>query len=272
MNKNSITINLNSSENQIAICGGAYNNFASVEKFLNETKNIQYRFCLGDLGGFGPYPDRTIDLLRSAGVICLQGNYDYSVGFEEIDCGCGYIDPRDRHFAQLSFDYTFKKTSLRNRLWLQSLPSEIIVHWNNQKLLFCHGSPDSTNEFVWASELDLIKVSNWFSDYQVQMICCTHSGIPWIKELDQSKKWFNVGVLGRPAHENSSRVFYGVVEIKDNNLIPSLIPMEYDFQTLIDEMKKENLPQEFCESISTGIWTTCSNILPAEEMKIKNRV
>ena len=40
------------------------------------------------------------------GVVVMQGNYDVSIGHDLADCGCGYTDPRDNHYAQLSYDYT----------------------------------------------------------------------------------------------------------------------------------------------------------------------
>jgi predicted phosphodiesterase len=270
VNKIKVKLVLDAVEKTFAVCGGPYSNFSAVEKFLEETKDFTYRFCLGDLGGFGPHPDKTIDLLRSAGVICLKGNYDHSVGFGEADCGCGYIDPRDRHFAQVSYDYTFKNTSLKNRLWLQSLPDEIELEWKNKKILLCHGSPDSVNEFVWESETDEKKLSQWFQKNSVEMILCTHSGIPWIKRTNAGQIWFNVGVLGRPAHEDNTRVFYGLVSA-ENNLNAELVAMNYDSTEVIAAMKQEKLPDEFIESLKTGHWTTCSNILPPEEAHIQKR-
>jgi hypothetical protein len=36
-------------------------------------------------------------------------------------------------------------------------------------------------------------------------------------------------------------------------------------ETLAREMEKEDLPPEFIETIRTGWWTTCLEILPAKE-------
>ena len=33
-------------------------------------------FCLGDMGGFGPHPDRVFPLLEDYDVLAIQGNYD----------------------------------------------------------------------------------------------------------------------------------------------------------------------------------------------------
>ena len=57
-------------------------------------------FCLGDMGGFGPHPDRVFPLLREHGVLAIQGNYDESLASGRTDCGCGYTDPRDNHYAR----------------------------------------------------------------------------------------------------------------------------------------------------------------------------
>lgn len=257
---------------RIALCGGPYSNFAAVEAFLKETSGIKHRFCLGDLGGFGPFPDRTIDLLRQANVICIQGNYDEAVGNGMVDCGCGYIDPLDRKFAQLSFDYTFSHTSEPNKAWLRQLPQQIILKWRQHSILLCHGSPEQINEFVWESETENGKVKDWLRSRKVRGICATHSGIPWIRSLEDGF-WLNVGVLGRPAHEGRPHVYYGTIDFADPNALPRprLIPMVYDYVEVIAGMRKEELPEEFCQSLQEGVWTTCSRILPDAERQVRIR-
>lgn len=259
-----------SQEDVIAICGGPYNNFSALEAFLKETAKSSMRFCLGDIGGFGPHPDRSIKLLRDHQVDCLQGNYDQTVGSGEADCGCGYIDPIDRKFAQISFDYTLKKTSDENKAWLRSLPEHIMLTWKDKKILFCHGSPDEVNEFVFESEAREEQIDHWLTKYQVDAICVTHSGIPWIKTTKKGS-WVNVGVLGRPAHEGLKRVFYATAEMKNNELSFSLVPLEYDPTEVIAAMRSEGLPEEFVQSLLIGEWTTCAAILPPGERELKLR-
>jgi hypothetical protein len=43
------------------------------------------------------------------------------------------------------------------------------------------------------------------------------------------------------------------------------IPVDYDHASLAREMRDEKLPDEFIETIETGWWTTCLEILPARE-------
>jgi predicted phosphodiesterase len=259
------------SSKQIAICGGPYSNFSSLEAFIKQTINYQHRFCLGDIGGFGPLPDRSIFLLQKNKIICLQGNYDQTVGEGEADCGCGYIDPIDRKFAQISFDYTLKNTSEDNRAWLRSLPQHILLKWGSKKILLCHGSPDEVNEFVFESEVTEEKIDHWLLKFEVDAICVTHSGIPWSKKTSKGS-WVNVGVLGRPAHEGLKRVFYATAKMINENLEFKIHPLDYNPDEVIEVMRQEGLPEEFCQSLLLGEWTTCAAILPSAEKKLRKRI
>ena len=107
---------------RIAVFGGIYSNYLALEAALRDaqTRGVDALFCLGDLGAFGPHPDRVFPLLQKHNVQCIQGNYDNSIGNDLADCQCGYTDPRDNHFARISNEYTFLNTSPENRVWMKS--------------------------------------------------------------------------------------------------------------------------------------------------------
>ena len=249
----------------IALCGGPYSNFAAVEAFLKTTSGMP-RFCLGDLGGPGPWPDRTIALIREAYVVCLQGNYDHAVGHDERDCGCGYVDSRDREYAQVSFDYTAAHTSEANKSWLRALPPQILLQWRERRVLLVHGSPDSVNEFVWNSETDDARIDAWLAAESVDAICATHSGLPWLRRTPRGF-WCNVGVLGRPPHDGTTRVGYALLHFADDGatLIASLVPLVYDVGRVTAAIRDVGLPDAFAETLERGVWSTCYNVLPPAE-------
>src|SRR5262249_15620580 len=138
---------------RLAFFGGLYSNYLALEAALIDARarHVDAIYCLGDLGAFGPYPDRVFPLLRDHGVRCIQGNYDNSIGNELADCQCGYTDPRDNYFARLSYQYTLAHTHPTNRRWLRDLPPQLRVLLGKYRLLLCHGSPRRTNEFLWES-------------------------------------------------------------------------------------------------------------------------
>src|SRR5574341_2122840 len=81
---------------RVALFGGVYNNHLALTALIDDARSRASEiFCLGDVGAFGPHPDRSVEILREAGVPIVQGNYDRSVGMRRGDCACGYTDPRD---------------------------------------------------------------------------------------------------------------------------------------------------------------------------------
>jgi hypothetical protein len=256
----------------VALCGGPYSNFAAVAAFLAATADIPHRFCLGDLGGLGPHPDRTVDLIRGSNLVCLKGNYDHAVGCGERDCGCGYVDPRDREYAQIAYDYTVARTAAHHKAWLRGLPDLIELGWRGKKVLLCHGSPDSVNEFVWESETDDATIDAWLARLDVHGICATHSGLPWIRATARGF-WCNVGVLGRPAHDGTRSVRYARLAFPDGRQAPrpELVRLDYNAAPVTAAMRAEGLPEAFAESLEQGIWTTCAAILPPAERDVAAR-
>ena len=55
---------------QIAFFGGIYNNHLALAAAITDAKRrgAERAFCLGDLGAFGPHPNRTCELVREQGV------------------------------------------------------------------------------------------------------------------------------------------------------------------------------------------------------------
>lgn len=95
---------------RVGVFGGVYNNHLALQATLNSYRKlgVDEVFCLGDLGAFGPHPDRVFPPLIENNVKVVQGNYDHAVGNDLEDCQCGYTDPKDNYYAQLSYDYTYK--------------------------------------------------------------------------------------------------------------------------------------------------------------------
>jgi diadenosine tetraphosphatase ApaH/serine/threonine PP2A family protein phosphatase len=249
----------------LAFFGGPYNNHLALRAAIADARRrgAARLFCLGDLGGFGPNPGRIYPILDQEGVITLAGNYDLSLARNLSDCGCGYTHPDDNRYAQLSFDYTNRRTTEAERAWLAALPEAIRFERGGRRWLLCHGSPRRTNEFLWESASSDAFLARIAREADADVIICTHTGIPWQRELPGGARIINVGAIGRPANDGRTEVWYAWLAPGAENA--EFVPVAYDFEALASEMEAEGLPAPFVETIRTGWWTTCLEILPAKE-------
>ena len=253
--------------NKVALFGGVYNNYLALEAAIVDARRqgAEAIFCLGDLGGFGPHPDRVFPLLKQPGIHVMRGNYDESVALGLDDCGCGYTDPRDNYFAQISYDYTASHTSAANKEWLGTLPPGFRFELGSAKVLTCHGSPRTVNEFLWESTTSDAWLSKILGEAGADLIAGTHTGIKWKRRLKEGRGYLNTGALGRPENDGNTHVWYSLLSWEDGSWQVEFVPVKYDFERLAGEMREEGLPEEFVETILTGWWTTCLEILPAKE-------
>jgi predicted phosphodiesterase len=254
------------SAGRVALFGGVYSNYLALEVALADARarGAEAVFCLGDLGGFGPHPDRVLPLLRDAGVGCVQGNYDRSLAQGASDCGCGYTDPRDNHCARISYEYTLRNTSAENRRWLGALPPTLRVRLGHWRLLLCHGFPRQINEFLWETTTPNGLLERFCREHERDVRCFTHTGIKWHRALPSGRHAVNVGTLGRPEHDGTPRVWYTLLTAA-GDLSVEFVPVEYDYEALALEMARERLPPEFSETLRTGWWTCCLESMPVKE-------
>ncbi|MYA34029.1 MAG: metallophosphoesterase family protein [Gemmatimonadales bacterium] len=255
---------------RIAVFGGVYSNHLALAAAIEDAaaRGAEALYCLGDLGAFGPHPDRVFPLLIDHDVRVLRGNYDDSIARGLDDCQCGYTDPRDNYFARLSYRYTFRNTHERWRRWMGRLPGEIRLQVNGTRVLMCHGSPRRMNEFLWESATSTQFLAWLAGEYEADIVLATHTGIPWQRSLPGGGLFANVGVLGRPANDGRPEVWYALLDFGAVTGPPpaiEFVPVAYDHEGLAAEMRDEELPEEFVETILTGWWTTCLEVLPARE-------
>ncbi len=253
---------------RIALFGGVYSNHLALAALLEDAprRGASQIYCLGDLGAFGPHPDRVFPLLREAKIAVVQGNYDNSIGHNLADCQCGYTDAKDNYFARLSYEYTFANTASENKIWMRDLPNELRLKLNGVRILLCHGSPRKTNEFLWETTTSQAFLEHLCEAYAADVIVGTHTGLHWHRALPGGRHFINCGAIGRPANDGRTCVWYALLSVSEKAGVEvEFVPLQYDHSQLAAEMRSENLPQEFIATIESGWWTTCLEVLPMKE-------
>jgi predicted phosphodiesterase len=242
-----------------------YSNPYALHAFVADARSrgAQRFYCLGDLGGYGAEPDAVWPLLQRHDIICVAGNYDVAIASGGEDCGCGYRDPQDRHYAQIMYDYTRANTSTAFAAWMGDLPTERRETIDGCDVHFVHGSPMALNDFWWESLSDeahqaRVGVSG------AEVIFATHSGLPWVRRTASSVT-VNVGVLGRPANDGSTEVCYALVDLAAGHADAEIVRIAYDWAGHAGSMRAAGLPEVFVRTVETGWWTSCLEILPYRE-------
>ncbi|HXN76825.1 MAG TPA: metallophosphoesterase, partial [Gemmatimonadaceae bacterium] len=170
---------------RLAFIGGIYSNYYALRATLDDIahRGVDATYFLGDLGAFGPFPDRVPELLIEREIHGIQGNYEESLSTGATDCNCGYTDPRDNFYAQISYDYTAEHTSERYKRWMGDLPKSIRVEAGGLRILLSHGSPRKINEFLWRSTSPDAFLNRLCDEHDADVILCTHSGLHWHRQI-----------------------------------------------------------------------------------------
>lgn len=250
----------------IAVFGGPYGNHAALRAVLEDAarRGAATIYCLGDLGGFGPRPQAMVSLLEEFQVVTVAGNYDRALTERWPDCGCGYTHPRDNEYARIAYAFTDARTTDADRAWMARLPGSHRLTRGGRRYLLCHGSPRQTNEFLWESASSDGFLARLAREAEADQILCTHTGLHWQRQLPESGvRVVNVGAVGRPANDGRRAAWYAWFAADRHDA--AFIPAAYDAERVAAEMDAEGLPPEFGETIRTGWWTTCLEILPAKE-------
>jgi len=249
----------------IAVFGGPYGNHLALRAVLEDAvmRGAAAIYCLGDLGGFGPRPGAMTSLLEEYNVVTVAGNYERALAERIPDCGCGYTHPKDNEYARIAYAYTDARSSDRDRAWMGRLPESLRLVRGGRRYLLCHGSPRQTNEFLWDSASSDAFLERLGRDAEADQVLCTHTGLHWQRELHAGARIVNVGAIGRPANDGLRVAWYAW--FADDRHDAQFVPVAYDVEAVAAEMDAEGLPPEFGETIRTGWWTTCLEILPAKE-------
>jgi pyruvate-formate lyase-activating enzyme/diadenosine tetraphosphatase ApaH/serine/threonine PP2A family protein phosphatase len=250
---------------RLGVFGGVYANPHALEAVLADARarGCDELLCLGDLGGFGAGCDAVWAPLLREGVRCVAGNYDIAIGRGDEDCGCGYADERDNRFAQLMYDFTRAHTSAAFAAWMRGLPGELRLRRGGVDVHAVHGSPLEVNDFLWES-LDDEDLAVRTRASGADVLLCTHTGLPWQRDVAGTLV-VNVGACGRPANDGTPDVWYAVVDLEAGAARAELVRVPYDWRAQAADMRAAGLPEPFVETVETGWWTTCLEVVPPAE-------
>jgi putative phosphoesterase len=205
-------------------------------------------YCLGDLVGYGVFPNQVVEFVHQHSIPTVMGNYDEGVGFDLDDCGCAYSNPEQDRLGKLSLAWTRRHTTAENKSYLRQLPMQIRTMERKPRLLLVHGSPRRMNECVFedrprATFERIAKIGG--SD----IICFGHTHQAYQKRVN-GVLFVNAGSVGRPK-DGDPRAGYAVLEL-GRRARAVFHRAAYDVGAAAAAIRNSDMPDPFAEALESA--------------------
>ena len=262
-------------DGRLLLFGGAYSNLealTTVQRIAWESDIPPGRvICTGDTVGYCAEPEACARLLRDWGVHSIAGNVEIQLRNGDMDCGCDFsVDSRCDLFAKQWYPYAARRVSAQTLAYFATLPEILSFDYEGKKCVVVHGSYFRTSEFIFASTPWTTKAEN-FKATNADVIIAGHCGLPF-HEVKDEKYWLNPGVIGMPANDGTTRVWYMIIEPNPtgDDLCFQHHTFEFDYDETFARMLEEELPIAYAKTLSSGLWDN-NDILPPTETAAQGR-
>jgi len=194
-----------------------HGNLPALEAMLADLQRRQVAdiLCLGDLVGYGPFPNEVAALVRDCGIPCLMGDHDQGIGFETGDCGCVYKTAEQRHEGPVSRAWTEAATTEETRSYLRTLEDRFLLGTPAGELLAVHGSPRRIDEYLFEDRPEHA-MARMAEKHPYRAILFGHTHVPYAREVSHGDQgaatlFVIVGSGGRPK-DGDWRLCYALVD------------------------------------------------------------
>lgn len=248
--------------------GGVYSNLEALLAIqaIAEKNNIAPSniICTGDIVGYCADPEACLQHIKAWGIHCIAGNVELNLKDASDSCGCNFDEGgRCDNFSKMWYPFAQSKVTPDALRFIETIPEFIHFEYASKKCFVLHGSIDNTSEFIFKSSESDIK-SRIFEQTEADLIIAGHAGLPF-SQVMEDKIWLNPGVIGMPANDGTTRVWYAILEDTPSFSF-EILPLDYDYLKASAKIESNPLPATYADTLRTGIWDNVE-ILPLMEQK-----
>ena len=276
---------------RLAFLSCIHGNMAALEAVWDDLRRrrVDGIYCLGDLVGYGPFPNEVVRFVRRHDIPTVLGCWDEGIGMERADCGCKFVTEEDREHGHAAFEWTRAKVTKANRKFLADLYfGQRLTETAAGTLLLVHGSPRSTGEYLMESTHDLVLFERAAAG-DCDVLICGHTHVPFARKIEgamrvtaelgvkdaiqkslgmvkqaaprevslKPKLLINAGSVGEPRH-GGPEATYVIFDTAKKEVEIHGVP--YDVKATVKALKKSGLPEIFAHRLQHG-----------EELALKNK-
>ncbi len=219
---------------KIGLIADVHANAVALEAVLKKMGTVDATVCAGDIVGYNPYPNETVELLKRYNVKCIMGEHDKAVVTGDTEWFNGVTADTLRwtvkHLDKDSFDF------------LKGLPG----HLDCDGMTVYHGNPGSMKDIVIEYEPE--KMCGVFESVEHAVFTFGHTHVPVIRECGD-KTVLNPGSVGQP-RDGNCRASYAVWDTEKHTF--DIRRVEYDLKQVQAKILEEGLPDLMAERLAYG--------------------
>jgi|SRR5271157_586142 len=220
---------------KIGLISDIHSNAIALEAVLKNMGDVDAIVCAGDVVGYNPYPNETIELLKKYNVKCVMGDHDKAVISGDIEWF--------NHMTADTLKWTIKHLTRENLDYLKHLPDHIDV----DGMTIYHGHPGNIKDFAFEYEPEkLCGIFEAVDHHQVFTFGHTH--IPLLKECGD-KTVLNPGSVGQP-RDGNNQASYAIWDTEKHTF--DIKRIDYDYKKVQAKIHEVGLPDLMAERLNYG--------------------
>lgn len=230
----------------LGVISDVHANVIALEAVLEalKEKGAETIVCLGDVVGYGPSPNETIELLRKEDVICTLGAADERIAYDFL----ARKRPREG-VADEILEWTRKVIQPRNVEFLRSLPIQYRLLTPAGRFRFFHGTPETPGQRLHLNQ-DPLSLTRLLQRNRCRVIAAGGTHVPFYRKLPAGAV-VNPGSVGL-ALNGEPGADYALLRVDDDGVEVSMDKVEYDFGAVAFDIIAWGLPSMVAEAVQQG--------------------
>ncbi len=223
----------------VGLIADVHSNVVALKAVLSALDEMGAKRILhaGDIIGYNPYPDETIELFRKNKIISILGNHDRGlISGDSFD-----FNP----YAQTALEWTRDTITSENLNYISSLKNRESISIDRKRIVLIHGSPRDVDEYVYPENV----TPHFLALVKGDLLVLGHTHI-------QFKKVFSMGIIlnpgsaGQPRDEDPDAAF-AVLDTVSGEV--RLKRAGYDIEKVIEDMRAAHLPEKLGLRLRLGL-------------------
>ncbi len=227
---------------KVILCADIHANLPALSAVLKAAAKITYDelWCLGDVVGYGPFPNECVGLIRQKAARVIGGNHDLkAIAPQAYASGQAYKD--------FVFAWTHRVLAPAMAAYLRSLPLTMDVHVEGQHILLAHGSPQGVRDGLFA-DTPLSRLKALAQRYPANAILVGHTHDAFVRKA-AAVTFINPGSVGRP-FDADARAAFMVLDIMPKGITVERHRVAYDVSTVVGEMRRQGFPDILLKAVA----------------------